>query len=126
MRRHTTPGQLSRRTVLAGAAGLGATTALGAFPSDAAAAGLRQFGLSVGGSASSAIGSAQSEGQLLGRAPQIVDAYQAWQWRIPFPTQYVADAHAAGIVPQITWEPWDPRLNASQPLYRLNALSAYD
>jgi mannan endo-1,4-beta-mannosidase len=119
--------QLSRRAVLGGAAGLGATLATGvAVPEEATAAGTHAFGMSVSGSANTALGAAQAEGQLLGRAPQIVNAYQAWQWRLPFPAQYVADAHAAGVVPQITWEPWDPRLGTSQPLYRLSALSAYD
>lgn len=126
MNRGIASAQLSRRTLLAGATGVGASLAAGAFQRSSAASGYRRFGMSVSGSASTALSYAQSEGSLLGRAPELVNIYQAWQWRIPFPTQYVADAHAAGVVPQITWEPWDPRLGATQPLYRLSNLSAYD
>ncbi|MCZ4499224.1 MAG: beta-mannanase [Marmoricola sp.] len=120
----------SRRGVLgataAAVAGAG-LLALGAdkvFASDDAAG--RRFGISVGAAPADAIAAATAIGAQVGRNPTIVNTYAAWQWQAPFPVGFVREAAAAGIEPQITWEPWDPRRTADQPRYRLTDLDAYD
>lgn len=118
---------VSRRHIFkALAVGSGLMAAGDAAAPAAAAVTHRQFGLSVRGSTDTALSVALGAGTALGRLPNIVNTYQAWNWAHPFPAAFVAGAAQRGITPQITWEPWDPRAGALQLNYRLTGLNAYD
>src|SRR3981189_2895939 len=67
--------------------------------------GPRLFGLSIPGSSPSSVQEAQAAGASLGRAPQVINFYMAWECEEPFPTATVAAIRDAGAVPQITWGP---------------------
>ena len=86
----------------------------------------RLFGLSIAGSGTDAIPGALSAGAALGRPPQIINFYVAWQWRYPFPAATVSAIRDVGAIPEITWEPWDPSRKADQDDYRLDGLPAFD
>jgi mannan endo-1,4-beta-mannosidase len=86
----------------------------------------RLFGLSMAGSSPVSVPDVEAAGAALGRRLQVINFYMAWEWRDPFPAATVAAIRDAGAVPEITWEPWDPKSGADQPAYRLDALSAFD
>ena len=90
------------------------------------AGGPRLFGLSMPGSDPHSVHDTEAAGVSLGRAPQVLNFYLAWQWRQPFAADTVAAIRDAGAISQITWEPWDPTAGVDQPAYRLDRLSAYD
>jgi hypothetical protein len=86
----------------------------------------RTFGLAVPGGDISAVKEGSRVGATLGRDVGLLTTYYAWEWRQAFPSKMAKAARAAGMTPQITWEPWDPRLKVDQPRYRLANLSAFD
>jgi mannan endo-1,4-beta-mannosidase len=131
MRSIKTGSSIRRRTFLAGGvAALGGSAALGGawmacghgWGSDES----RLFGLSMRGSDPASVQKAASTGADIGRVPQVLNFYMAWEWRDPFPTATVAAIHKSGAVAEITWEPWNPDRGASQDSYRLDNLSVYD
>jgi len=85
----------------------------------------RLFGISISGADPAAVEIAQQVSIALDRPPQIMNFFMAWEWRVPFPTATVEAIRLAGGTPEITWEPWDPRVGAVQPTYRLDNLAAY-
>lgn len=93
-------------------------------PAPAAA---RLFGLSSAGP-NQGVSTAVATAAALGRHLDVVNVYAAWVWATPLPTATLRAIASAGATPEITWEPWDPRLGASQPAYapaRI-AAGAYD
>jgi len=86
----------------------------------------RLFGISMSGSDPTAVTIAQTIGTALDRPPQVMNFFMAWEWRAPFPAATVEAIRQTGAIPEITWEPWDPRNGAVQPAYALDALNAYD
>jgi mannan endo-1,4-beta-mannosidase len=118
-----------REFLIAGAAALGGAGAglAGGYllfksdPSDR-----RLFGISMTGSDPASVGVAQRVGTALDRPPQVMNFFVAWEWRAPFPSATVEAIRLTGAIPEITWEPWDPRNGAVQPAYALENLAAYD
>lgn len=84
------------------------------------------FGWSMEGSSPEAVGTAVLTAVDLDRKPQALNFFLAWEWETPFPRRTVEAIAMVGAIPEITWEPWDPRLEADQPKYTLAGLSAYD
>jgi hypothetical protein len=128
--RERTPTPVSRRTVLT--AGVAAfTVATGALGGSYLAWGQgpyepRLFGLSMDGSSPEAVTIAEGVGAELGRAPQALNFFMAWEWGAPFPRETVEAIRAMNAIPEITWEPWDPRSGADQPRFSLGNLTAFD
>lgn len=60
----------------------------------------------------------------LGAVPGVAMWYVPWSSGSPFPAAGAAGVAAAGAVPEITWEPWDPAGGVSQPRYALARISA--
>ena len=85
------------------------------------------FGLSSTGP-DQGISTAQATAASIGRHLDVVNFYQAWVWNTPLPVTELHAITAGGAEPEITWEPWDPRLGATQPAYALTAITggAYD
>lgn len=85
------------------------------------------FGLSSTGP-DQGITTAQATAASIGRHLDVVNFYQAWVWNTPLPVTELHAIAAGGAEPEITWEPWDPRLGATQPAYALTAITggAYD
>ncbi len=86
----------------------------------------RLFGLSIAGSSPESVRGALDAGGALGRPPQVLNLYMAWQWRDPFPAATVAAIRSTGAIAEISWEPWDPHNGPVQPQYALDALPAFD
>lgn len=86
----------------------------------------RLFGWSMDGSSPESVGTAVLTAVDLDRKPQALNFFMAWEWEAPFPRRTVEAIAMVGALPEITWEPWDPRLEADQPKFGLGALSAYD
>ena len=85
------------------------------------------FGLSSTGPGQG-ISTAQATAASIGRHLDVVNFYQAWVWNTPLPVTELHAITAGGAEPEITWEPWDPRLGATQPAYALTTIAggAYD
>ncbi len=67
----------------------------------------------------------------LGRRPALLMWYQEWAGEPQFPAADAAWLYERGIVPMITWEPWEPRIGSrltviDQPTYRLSNIAAGD
>jgi beta-mannanase len=60
----------------------------------------------------------------LGSVPGVATWYVPWSDGSAFPAAAAATVAAAGAVPEITWEPWDPAVGVSQPRYALARISA--
>ena len=121
-------GGLTRRQLMAAAGGAVVLLGLEACGGGGTSFDHRTFGLSVSAPPAEIVGEALKVGKVLGRKPGIVNSYVAWHWDAPFPDKFVRDASDAGVVPQITWEPWDPttKTPADQPKYRHAALAGFD
>ena len=52
--------------------------------------------------------------------------FMAWECRAPFPTPTVEVIRRIGAIPEINWEPRDPKHGSVQEAYRLDDLVAYD
>lgn len=83
----------------------------------------RVFGLSSDGP-DAGISTAQATASSLGRHLDVVNFYEAWVWGSPLPVTQLREIAAGGAEPEITWEPWDPRLGATQPDYTLARITA--
>jgi hypothetical protein len=88
--------------------------------------GHRLFGISLTGALPQSVEIAESVGAALNRQPQVLNFFAAWEWRAPFPEDTVKAIREANAIPEITWEPWDPRAGPVQPAYELAHLDAYD
>lgn len=54
-----------------------------------------------------------------GKPVGVYSIYKSFYWDSAFPTSEVKQISAAGYTPMITWEPWEPNGNATQPAYTL-------
>jgi hypothetical protein len=62
----------------------------------------------------------------VGAPPRIVMWYAAWHDDGDFPADAARRSAAAGAVPQVTWEPWDPAAGPDQQTYPLSRIAAGD
>lgn len=85
----------------------------------------RTFGLSSQGE-NSGVGAAFETGEQLGRAPEVVNFFDAWEWKHPFPADALYDIQGRGAVPAVTWEPWHPGEGESQDEYTPARIAAGD
>jgi beta-mannanase len=92
-------------------------------PTAPAASNSRTFGLALPGVPDDLTELREATAQL-GSAPDTVTWYVAWSTRGDFPTTGAAAVAAAGAVPEITWEPWDPASGTDQPAYRLRTIAS--
>lgn len=67
---------------------------------------------------------AQLRAAALGRHLDVLNFFEAWVWDRPLPVDRLRDIVRTGTVPEITWEPWDPRQGLTQPAYRLETITA--
>jgi hypothetical protein len=109
-------------TVLLAAYGTGSATAKTSTPAPPPNTG---FGVSMPGVPGdmSALTSLTSA---LGQAPRQVMWYAAWSDKTDFPAAQAGQVAAAGAVPVITWEPWNPGNGVDQPAYALDRITAGD
>jgi hypothetical protein len=59
----------------------------------------------------------------VGAPPRIVMWYASWQAGGDFPAEAARRSAAAGAVPQVTWEPWDPAAGPEQQTFPLTAIA---
>lgn len=112
---------LSRRTVLTSLS-LG-TLALMAGISCTNRPRVREFGLAASGIDAAAVEQSRAAAELLGKKLNVLCIYDAFAWSQPLPTALLDLIHAAGAVPEITWEPWNPERGPIQPLYASNQIA---
>lgn len=88
----------------------------------------RGFGLSQGTGPSRGLDDALATARQLGTTLDEFNFYMSWAYRESFPTTVLRRARDNGVVPSITWEPWDPAGGTDQPRYRLRTIAtgAYD
>ncbi|WP_187774147.1 glycoside hydrolase family 26 protein [Lolliginicoccus suaedae] len=60
---------------------------------------------------------------ILNRNLDVVNFYEAWEWRREPSAEILDRIHGAGATPSITWEPWNPAAGIEQPRYRLAAIA---
>jgi mannan endo-1,4-beta-mannosidase len=83
----------------------------------------RVFGLGVSGLDSSTVDQGEATAKTLGRRLDVLNVYEAFAWQQPLPTTLLNTIAAAGSVPEITWEPWDPNAGPTQPAYSLGQIA---
>ena len=74
----------------------------------------RQFGLAATGLDDGSVQRSQAAAQQLGKHLDTLTVYEAFVWERSLPTQFLDAAAAAGCIPELTWEPWDPRAGKHQ------------
>nr|WP_296780325.1 glycosyl hydrolase [Rhodococcus sp. (in: high G+C Gram-positive bacteria)] len=74
------------------------------------------FGLSAEGE-NSGVDAAFATGEQLGRAPEVINFFEAWSWQQPLPVDALWEIHNRGAIPAITWEPWHPDQGEYQDAY---------
>jgi hypothetical protein len=79
----------------------------------------RLFGLALAGFDASVVQSATQTAKTLGGRLDVLNVYDAFSSVRPLPIDLLHAADAAGLIPEITWEPWDPDHGVNQPLYSL-------
>jgi mannan endo-1,4-beta-mannosidase len=77
------------------------------------------FGLVLVGVDPSVVQSGNQIARTLGHRLDVLNVYVAFSSAQPLPTDLLHAADAAGVIPEITWEPWDPDHGVKQPLYSL-------
>lgn len=83
------------------------------------------FGLALSGADREAARRAQQIGAELDVPVGIVSSYVQWQWRDDFPEDFTSAVLDLSAVPQITWEPWDPRTGLERPALTVADLSPW-
>jgi hypothetical protein len=81
-----------------------------------------RFGLTVPGLPDDFTGVQQAQ-SAVGARPQVVMWYAAWHDDGDFPAQAARRTAAAGAVPEVTWEPWDPAAGPEQQTFPLAAIA---
>jgi hypothetical protein len=76
----------------------------------------RLFGLSSPGP-DRGLPTATATASGLGRQLGVLNFYEAWSLLKPLPVDSLREIAARGALPEITWEPWDPRSNPHEPDY---------
>jgi hypothetical protein len=84
----------------------------------------RLFGLSVDGGGESVSTGMRKADASLDRQIEVVNIYEAWEWRHGWPTDALTGIRSEGAVPEITWEPWDPREGPVQADYALSEITS--
>lgn len=82
----------------------------------------RVFGLTASGTDKGLVAGQQSA-LAEGRHLDVLNFFEAWEWRRPLPATQLKAIADRGAVPEITWEPWDPRAGVDQPKYSLAAVA---
>lgn len=59
-----------------------------------------------------------------GKATNLYSYYQSFFWDAAFNTALAKQVSAAGKIPMITWEPWEPNGVANQTAYKLSNINA--
>lgn len=111
---------LSRRTLL-GSIALGALTLMTSTGCQRRPA--RVFGLAASGIDAAAVDQARATAAMVGKGLNVLTVYDAFAWGQPLPTAVLDLITAAGSVPQITWEPWNPDDGKNQPLFALDQIA---
>lgn len=83
----------------------------------------RSLGLVVAG-APSDLSEARSIARSTGADLDEITFYVAWSRGGDFPAADASRVVAAGAVPELTWEPWDPADGVDQPRYTLDRIAA--
>jgi hypothetical protein len=83
----------------------------------------RVVGIAVAG-APTDLSEAQSIADRTGADLDQVTFYAAWSNGGDFPAADASRITAAGAVPELTWEPWDPAAGVEQPAYALDTITA--
>ncbi|WP_196807844.1 glycoside hydrolase family 26 protein [Mycobacterium sp. 141] len=113
--------QLSRRALLSSIPAASLVLMVGGCRKEADVK--RVFGLAANGLDAAAIDQASATGRTLGRRLDVLTVYEAFAWKQPLPVQLLKLIEAAGSVPEITWEPWNPEDGPRQPLYGLGQIA---
>lgn len=124
---------VTRRTLLAGLLATGATAAVAA-PAHARASRTTGVAGSSAGLTAARLGLASpglpwsgdaflSTSAALGVTPASATFFLAWSGRPDFPTSPARELAQRGVVPVLTWEPWDPSAGVTQPAYALAAIA---
>ncbi len=58
-----------------------------------------------------------------GKKPAVIMDYRDWAHTPDFPTDFANLVASRGATPMLTWEPWDYTAGATQPAYRLSAIT---
>jgi hypothetical protein len=61
--------------------------------------------------------------RIVGQRPTILNWYEPWWWKATFPAAKLDAMTAAGGIPQVTWEPWDPNLGPTQVKHRVSEMA---
>lgn len=77
----------------------------------------RAFGLASTGLDDGAVARSKSAVGQLDRQLDVLVVYDSFVWDKPLPTALLDATAVAGGIPQITWEPWDPRAGKHQAAY---------
>src|SRR3982750_723913 len=87
----------------------------------------RWLGIAAPGLAADVAGLDQFNAAVGSRAA-VATSYEAWARNRAFPTAELDGIRSRGAIPQVTWEPWDPNLGATQPKYRVRDIAngSYD
>jgi len=87
----------------------------------------RLFGLSSSGP-DLGIPTAQATSASVARHLDVVNFYMAWVWGTSLPVGQLGEIASRGGLPEVTWEPWDPRQGVDQSAYSLAAIAggSYD
>ena len=80
----------------------------------------RSVGLSEGDGANRGLGGALATASATGQHLDEFNFYMAWAYNEAFPTSDMQAIVAAGALPSITWEPWQPGAGAYQSTYSLD------
>ncbi|GAS97835.1 beta-mannanase [Mycolicibacterium canariasense] len=77
----------------------------------------RVFGLAANGFDDEAVKRTATTAAALGRRLDALVFYDAFSQQAPLPTALLDRIMALGVMPVLTWEPWNPEGGAAQPLY---------
>jgi mannan endo-1,4-beta-mannosidase len=107
---------MSRRAVLTSLS-LGALTLVTASNACQSNNQPRVFGLAANGIDDPAVKQAEATADSLGKRLDVLTVYDAFVRQAPLPTELLDRITALGIIPLMTWEPWNPTDGPTQPLY---------
>jgi hypothetical protein len=83
----------------------------------------RLFGLAATGP-NHGFNAAEVAAATLGRRLDVLNFYEAWEWKRPLPIDLLRVITKRGALAEIAWEPRDPRLSHIQSNYTLSKISS--
>ncbi|MGB3772786.1 MAG: glycosyl hydrolase [Rhodococcus sp. (in: high G+C Gram-positive bacteria)] len=83
----------------------------------------RVFGLSAQGP-DSGVNAAVDTARRVGRELDVVNFFEAWAWERPLNIDTLRRIDAAGAIPAVTWEPWDPGADIASREFAPAAIAA--